>query len=148
MSQSPDPRPAVAADASLAAPSIAATAALGAIGQIAITLQNVPAAVSFYRDVLGLPLLFTAGEHLAFLQAGDVRLMLTTPQGAGVAAHNSVLYFRVSNIVQIYQQLVAQGARAEQAPQCVAQMPDHQLWLGFVRDLESNLIGVMEERRS
>jgi predicted enzyme related to lactoylglutathione lyase len=139
MSQTPH-----AAVPSSAVPS---SAALGAIGQIAITLQNVPAAVTFYRDVLGLPLLFTAGEQLAFLQAGDVRLMLTTPQGAGAAGQNSVLYFRVTNIVQTYQQILAQGARGEQAPQCVATMPDHQLWLGFIRDLEGNLIGMMEELR-
>ena len=45
------------------------------IGQIAIRARDLPAAVAFYRDVLGLEYLFEAGT-LAFFMCGDVRLML------------------------------------------------------------------------
>ncbi len=116
------------------------------LGQIAITVSQVDAALAFYRDMLGLPFLFSAGPNLAFLQAGTVRLMLTTPQGAGQIGANSVLYFRVSAIEQTYQQLVAAGARAERDPMLAARMPDHQLWLGFLRDPDGNLVGLMEEK--
>jgi hypothetical protein len=26
-------------------------------------------------------------------------------------------------------------------------MPDHELWIGFVRDPDDNLVGLMEEKR-
>lgn len=116
------------------------------LGQIAITVSQVDTALAFYRDILGLPFLFSAGPNLAFLQAGTVRLMLSTPQGAGQIGANSVLYFRVSAIEQAYQQMVAAGARAERAPMLAASMPDHQLWLGFLRDPDGNLVGLMEEK--
>ena len=32
-------------------------------------------------------------------------------------------------------------------PQLAAKMPDHELWTGFVRDPDGNLIGLMEEKR-
>ena len=61
------------------------------IGQIAIVVADVAKATVFYRDVLGLKYLFPAGPNMAFLAAGSVRLMLTTPQGAGAVGKNSIL---------------------------------------------------------
>jgi methylmalonyl-CoA/ethylmalonyl-CoA epimerase len=29
-----------------------------------------------------------------------------------------------------------------------AKMPDHELWLGFLRDPDGNLVGLMEEKRT
>ncbi|WP_395007686.1 VOC family protein, partial [Undibacterium sp.] len=62
------------------------------IGQIAITVSDVSQALVFYRDVLGLEFLFSPAPTLAFLRAGSVRIMLSTPQGAGAVGANSVLY--------------------------------------------------------
>src|SRR5258708_11670291 len=45
------------------------------IGQISIIVADLERATAFYRDVLGLPLLFTAPK-LAFFDCGGVRLML------------------------------------------------------------------------
>jgi methylmalonyl-CoA/ethylmalonyl-CoA epimerase len=119
----------------------------GQIGQIAITVSNVDQALSFYRDKLGLPFLFQPSPQLAFLQAGGTRLMLTTPQGAGSVAANSVLYFSVSDISRCYEVLLAKGVSAERPPALAAKMPDHELWLGFIRDPDGNLVGLMEEKR-
>ncbi len=120
---------------------------LSAIRQIAVTVGNVDAALRFYRDVLGLDFLFSAGPNLAFLNAGGVRLMLTTPQGAGSVGHNSILYFAVTQIVTTQAALVARGATEERPPQLTAKMPDHELWIGFLRDPDGNLVGLMEEKR-
>jgi len=117
------------------------------LGQVALTVSNVDAALGFYRDALGLPFLFAAGPELAFLQMGSVRLMLSTPEGHGAVGANSVLYFRVDALAERYSELLARGARAESAPHLVARMPDHELWMGFVRDPDGNLVGLMEERR-
>ncbi|HAW92694.1 MULTISPECIES: VOC family protein [unclassified Arsukibacterium] len=119
----------------------------GHIGQIALTVSDVNNALRFYRDILGLPFLFQPSPDLAFLQAGTVRLMLSTPQGAGEVGENSVLYFTVTDISATYAKLVANGATAERPPVLAAKMPDHQLWLGFIRDFDGNLLGLMEEIR-
>ena len=120
---------------------------LSSIRQIAVTVSSVEAALKFYRDVLGIPFLFSAGPDLAFLDAGGVRLMLTTPQGAGSIGHNSILYFTVSDIVAAHAVLVARGATNERAPALTARMPDHELWAGFLKDPDGNLVGLMEEKR-
>jgi predicted enzyme related to lactoylglutathione lyase len=120
---------------------------LSEIGQIAIVVRDVPKATDFYRDVLGLKFLFGAGPNMAFLAAGSVRLMLTTPQGAGEAGKNSILFFKTSDIEAEYAAIVARGAKGESTPRMVAKMPDHDLWLAAVRDPEGNIIELMSEVR-
>lgn len=120
---------------------------LSEIRQIAITVSDVGTALPFYRDVLGLAFLFSPAPTLAFLAAGSVRLMLSTPQGAGTVGHNSILYFAVTDIVATHAAIVERGAKNERAPALAAKMPDHELWTGFVRDPDGNLIGLMEEKR-
>lgn len=120
---------------------------LSTIHQIAITVSDVDTAVEFYHDILGLELLFRAGPNLAFLDAKGVRIMLTTPQGTGAVGANSILYFRVRDIVAVHNSLVEQGATDERAPELAANMPDHELWTGFLRDPDGNLVGLMEEKR-
>ena len=121
--------------------------AVSDIGQIAITVGDVERALVFYRDALGLAFLFSPAPTLAFLQAGTVRLMLSTPQGAGAVGANSVLYFKVADIEAVFAAIVARGATQERAPQLAARLPDHVLWIGFVRDPDGNLVGLMEEKR-
>jgi catechol 2,3-dioxygenase-like lactoylglutathione lyase family enzyme len=122
--------------------------ALSGIGQIALVVSDVAKATTFYRDVLGLKFLFAAGPNLAFLAAGGVRLMLSTPQGHGEAGKNSILYFKVDgDITAAHAAILARGATNERAPQLTAKMPDHELWIGFVRDPDGNLVGLMEEKR-
>ena len=117
------------------------------IRQIAITVSDVGVALPFYRDVLGLTFLFSPAPTLAFLAAGNVRIMLSTPQGAGTVAHNSILYFTATDIAATHAAIIERGATNERAPQLAAKMPDHELWTGFVRDPDGNLIGLMEEKR-
>lgn len=118
-----------------------------ALGQVTLTVASLPDTLAFYRNTLGLTFLFSPNENLAFLQAGSVRIMLTTPQGHGESGQNSVLYFKVTDIVATHGAIVARGAADERAPALVAPMPDHDLWMGFVRDPENNLVGLMEEIR-
>ena len=120
---------------------------LSEIRQIAITVSDVSAVLPFYRDALGLTFLFSPAPNLAFLAAGGVRLMLTTPQGAGSVGHNSILYFKVTDIAAAHAAIVARGAANERAPQLTARLPDHELWTAFVRDPDGNLVGLMEEKR-
>ncbi len=120
---------------------------LSEIGQIAITVSDIRTALPFYRDVLGLKFLFSPGPNLAFLAAGGVRLMLSTPQGAGRVSGNSILYFKVADLAAAHATFVGRGAANEREPQMAAKLPDHELWLAFLRDPDGNLVGLMEERR-
>jgi methylmalonyl-CoA/ethylmalonyl-CoA epimerase len=120
---------------------------LSEIGQIAITVSDVEAALGFYRDALGLNFLFSPSPALAFLGAGSLRIMLSTPQGAGAVGANSTLYFKAQDLNATYAAIIARGATAERAPQLTAKMPDHDLWMAFVRDPDGNLVGLMEEKR-
>lgn len=117
------------------------------LGQLGITVKDVQVALPFYIAVLGLEFLFAPTEQLAFVQCGATRLMLSTPQGAGEVGKNSIPYFQTTNIEQFYTTALERGATGERAPQLAAQMPDHQLWIGFLKDPDGNLIGLMEEKR-
>ncbi|MEL6110202.1 MAG: VOC family protein [Planctomycetota bacterium] len=120
---------------------------LSTIQQIAVTVSNVDTALAFYHELLGLELLFRPGDNLAFLDAAGIRIMLTTPQGAGAVGSNSILYFRVDGITAVYEELCERGAVTERKPQLAARLPDHELWTGFLRDPDGNLVGLMEEKR-
>ncbi|MDF2177815.1 VOC family protein [Aliiglaciecola sp. CAU 1673] len=122
------------------------TAKLSSIRQITLTVSNVDAALGFYRDLLGLDFLFSAGANLAFLDADGIRIMLSTPQGAGEVGKNSILYFRVQDIEGTYKDFVARGSKGERPPALAAKMADHDLWTGFLRDPDGNLLGLMEEK--
>ena len=120
---------------------------LSEIRQIAITVSDVTDALAFYRGVLGLDVLARPNPDLAFLRAGSVRIMLTTPQGAGRVGHNSILYFTVSDVAEAHKAIVSRGAKDERGPELTAKMEDYEIWTSFVRDPDGNLIGLMEERR-
>jgi methylmalonyl-CoA/ethylmalonyl-CoA epimerase len=122
------------------------TANLGisGLGQIAINAHDVDRATAFYRDKLGLRLLFTAG-NLAFFDCGGVRLMLTRPEKPEFDHPSSVLYFKVPDIAAAHRHMRDGGVHFEDEPHLIAKMPDHDLWMVFFRDSEQNLLGLMSE---
>src|SRR5438132_14199195 len=116
------------------------------LGQIAVNAHDSGRATEFYRDVLGLPLLFTAG-NLAFFDCGGVRLMLTPPEKPEFDHPSSILYFKVDDIQAAFGRLVQKGVKAEDKPHIVARMPDHERWLAAFRDSEGHLMSLMSEAR-
>ena len=119
---------------------------LSQIGQIAITVDDLPRAVEFYRDTLGLRLLFQAPPSLAFFDCGGVRLMLAPPEKSGEKL-SSVLYFRVDDLRSTFEKMRAAEVPFESEPHLIARMPDHELWMAFFRDPSSNLMALMSEVR-
>ncbi len=114
------------------------------LGQIAINVHDIERATRFYRDILGLPLLFTAGK-LAFFNCGGVRLMLDTPGKPEFDRPSSILYFAVPDIQAAHLQMRESGVTFEDEPHLLAKMPDHDLWMTFFRDSENNLLALMSE---
>jgi len=117
------------------------------VGQIAIVVRDLERAVRFYRDTLGLQLLFQAPPGLAFFECGGVRLMLTLPEGPEEGRGTSILYYVVDDIAAAHGALAARGAQFLNPPGIVARMPDHDLWMAACRDSEGNLLELMSEVR-
>ena len=117
---------------------------LGLIGQISVNVHDLDRAVAFYRDQLGMKHLFTVPK-MAFFDCGGIRLMLATPEKPEFDHPSSILYFKVPQIREAYDILASRGVAFEAEPHRVAQLPDHDLWMGFFRDSEGNLLGLMCE---
>lgn len=117
---------------------------LSRIGQIAINAHDVDRATAFYRDVLGLQHLFRAGQ-LSFFDCGGVRLMLDKAEKPEFNHPSSILYFQVGDIRAAYKRLKDLGAKFEDEPHVIAQMPKYDLWMTFFRDSENNLLALMSE---
>ena len=113
------------------------------IGQIAITVDDVARARDFYQNTLGMRFLFDAG-NLAFFKCGDIRLMLSTSEKPGPRG-GTILYFQVQDIHATFSTLKARGVKFIDEPHLIAKMPDHDLWMVFLTDTESNTIGIMCE---
>jgi len=124
--------------------SIPANTALARIGQIAVTAYDVARATTFYRDVLGLQHLFSAGQ-LSFFDCGGVRLMLTKPEKPEFDHPGSILYFQVRDIQATSERMKTAGTKFEDTPHMIARMKDHDLWMTHFRDTEGNLLALMSE---
>jgi len=118
------------------------------IGQIAFTVADVPRAVAFYRDVLGLRFLFEAPPNLAFFDCGGTRLMLTPPEREGAHAgqeFNSILYYTVADIQAAAGALTCRGVQFEQPPHIVARLDKADLWMAFFKDADGHMLAIMSE---
>lgn len=115
------------------------------LGQIAMTAHDVARATTFYEDVLGLKLLFRAGD-LSFFDLGGVRLMLSRPEPQ-FDHPGLILYFKVAGIEARHRQLREKGVEFLDEPHLIARMADHELWMTFFKDSEGNTLALMEEKR-
>jgi methylmalonyl-CoA/ethylmalonyl-CoA epimerase len=120
-------------------------APLESIRQIAINVKDVHRAIAFYRDVLGMRLLFEAPGPLGFFDCGGVRLMLARGEKEDFDHPASILYYGVDDMGAAREALVERGVRFESEPHVVHRAADYDLWIGFFRDSENNLLGIMKE---
>ncbi|MBE9548468.1 MAG: VOC family protein [Proteobacteria bacterium] len=120
-------------------------AGIQAIGQLAIAVSNIERSLKFYVETLGLKLLFKVPPGLAFLNCDGVRLMLTTLQGEERDHRTSVIYYKVNDISVAAESIRDNGVTFIREPQLAAKMDDHELWIGFIRDPDENLVGIMAE---
>ena len=114
------------------------------IGQIAVNVENVERAVEFYKEVIGLPLLFET-NGLAFFQCEDTRLLLSRPETEAFDHPSSVLYFKVDDLQSEVARMKAAGATFIDEPHMVAKMGNTETWMAFFKDTEGNTHGLMSE---
>ena len=120
---------------------------LSRIGQISVTVHDLDRAVAFYRDVLGMKLLFQVPPKMAFFDCGGIRLMLAVPEEPEFDHPGSVLYYKVDDIQGTWNALKDHGADLRREPHLLVRMPDHELWMAFFRDTEGNTVALMSEVR-
>jgi len=114
------------------------------IGQISVTAYDLERAVAFYRDRLGMELLFAA-EKMAFFDCGGVRLMLAVPEGKEFEHPASIIYYRVENIGEAHKVLSGRGVAFAGEPQLIHKTDHYELWMAFFHDSEGNVAALMEE---
>jgi methylmalonyl-CoA/ethylmalonyl-CoA epimerase len=124
----------------------AATFGLSRIRQIALVVHDLPAAVAFYRDRLGMKLLFEVPGPLAFFDCAGIWLMLSPPEKDFDQA-GSVLYFEVEDIEAAHRTLTDRGVEFVGPPHKIADMGTYELWMAFFRDLDRNPLALRSEVR-
>lgn len=121
------------------------TTQLGAIGQIARTVQDIAQACDWYGGVLGLPHLFTFGKF-AFFDCAGTRLMLTSEHGA--KADESILYLKVPDIEVTHRDLGARGVEFSGAPHMIHRHADGtEEWMAFFKDPDGRTLAIMSQVR-
>ena len=118
--------------------------ALSRIRQIALVVHDLPAAIAFYRDRLGMKFLFEVPGQLAFFDCAGVWLMLSPPEGE-FDQPGSCLYFEVADIHAAHRTLVERGVEFIDAPHRIADMGTYELWMAFFRDLDRNPLAIRSE---
>jgi methylmalonyl-CoA/ethylmalonyl-CoA epimerase len=118
------------------------------ITQVAITVSDVPAAVSFYRDGLGLPQLpIPAGPTMAFFMMGPVRLMLSQPEPGFSPGGGTVVYLTVGRIREAVAAMKSRGVGFIRDEHLIAKLPDREVWLAELKDPSGNVLCLMSEVR-
>lgn len=116
------------------------------LGQIARTTKCFDDSHAWYRDVLGLPELYSFG-NLAFYDLGGVRLMLTEEEGE--LASESILYLRVPDIHATKAELEERGVKFINAPQLIHRHEDGtEEWMAAFEDNEGRPLQLMMQVRS
>jgi methylmalonyl-CoA/ethylmalonyl-CoA epimerase len=115
------------------------------IGQLLVPVDDFERGIAFYRDVLGLPFLFSAPPQMAFFMCGGVRLLVGVPPPSQKAQRGGAIYFRVSDIKDVHATLTSQGVRFQAAPHVVHRTPTVELWLAEFTDPDGNQLALMSE---
>ena len=115
------------------------------VAQLMVPVADFDRGVAFFRDVLGLKLLFSAPPQMAFFQCGDVRLLVGTLPAGENAQRGSQIYFHVADIHDVHATLAARGVAFRAAPHIVHRTPASELWLAEFRDPDGNQMALMSE---
>lgn len=116
------------------------------LGQIARTTKRFDQSHTWYREVLGLPELYSFG-NLAFFDLGGVRLMLTEEEGGH--ASESILYLRVPDIHASKEELEGRGVKFINAPHLIHRHEDGtEEWIAAFEDNEGRPLQLMNQIRA
>ncbi|TPI31449.1 glyoxalase [Mesorhizobium sp. B3-1-6] len=121
--------------------------AIGAVRQVALSAgRDLDATLAFWRDVLSLNLHARYDPPgIAFIMAGDVRLLFTDGVPAGT------VYFDITGLEAFYAEAKAAGIPFTAPPTLVHRDTEGQFgpageseWMAFLKDPAGNTIGLVE----
>ena len=116
------------------------------ITQLALTVRDVPRALAFYRDGVGLPQIpIPAPPTMAFLAIGSVRMMISQPEGGLTSGGGTVIYLTVERIADAFAEMRGRGVTFRDEPHIVANLPDREIWLVAFDDPDGNHWALMSE---
>jgi methylmalonyl-CoA/ethylmalonyl-CoA epimerase len=115
------------------------------IAQLLIPIDEFERGVAFYRDVLGIPFLFSAPPQMAFFNCGAVRLLVGVVPAGQKAQRGSTIYFQVPDIHGVYSSLKDKGVHFMAAPHIVHRTPKSEVWLSEFADPDGNQLSLMAE---
>ena len=110
--------------------------------QVGLTCRDLDRARNFYRDALGLTLLFEA-SGMMFFQLGNLRLMIGREQKPGQPIGGSILYFDAPDIDALGAALESKGVKFTGPAQTVQQTATHELKLREFFDPDGNALALM-----
>jgi predicted enzyme related to lactoylglutathione lyase len=115
---------------------------LGKITQIALSTRDLPKAVAFYRDVVGLKLLFEV-SGMAFFDAGGTRLMIGAAHFTGPLQNNTYIYFDADDWDATEAALTERGIKFERNAEVVQREGNKEHALRFFKDPDGNALAIM-----
>jgi predicted enzyme related to lactoylglutathione lyase len=119
---------------------------LSHIEQIAIPVRELARATAFYRDILGMKLLFEVPPTLAFFDCDGIRLALSTSSDPMYDPPGSIVYYRVADIEAAHLDLEGRGVEFLQGPHRIAELGDVEIWMAFFEDTEGNTLAITSEK--
>lgn len=114
------------------------------IGQVSVPVKDLERSVKFYKELLGLELLFQT-DSMAFFDCNGLRLLVSLPEKEDFAHASSVFYFHVEHIQEAYESFKAKGVVFIDEPHMVAKMGQTETWMVFFEDTEGNTHALMSE---
>ncbi|HYD88855.1 MAG TPA: VOC family protein [Vitreimonas sp.] len=115
---------------------------LSGIAQIALASAEPLKLVAWYRDTLGLAVLFEA-SGMTFFQSGATRLMIGPQQPGQSVGGDAVIYFEPRDWSAAEAALEARGVVFLHPAQAVQRAPGRELMLRPFRDPEGHALAIM-----
>lgn len=110
--------------------------------QVALTCRDLDRSRIFYRDMLGLPLLFEA-SGMMFFQLDGLRLMIGKEMKPDAPIGGSVVYFDAPDIDALGSEMEARGISFTGPATAVQRTATHELKLREFFDPDGNALALM-----
>jgi DNA-binding CsgD family transcriptional regulator/catechol 2,3-dioxygenase-like lactoylglutathione lyase family enzyme len=120
---------------------------LGPLGQVSMLCRSAERTEEWFRDVLGLPHVFTFGD-LVFFDCGGVRLFLRQVPDEEWRP-SSILYFLVADIAAAHRMLLERGVTFTGAPHMIHcdEATGSEEWMAFFEDPDENVLAITSRVR-